>query len=368
VVLNTAAAVSIQQGRQQGYSTGYHAGWRDGACEWAKSASLTPLPEVLPLRVLYIPQGSLGFDAIDSGIVLALQSCVSEVHLGAQEGLLEQAASIQPDIMLVLNGLYSFPSDHLEQIDAIRALGIKTVIWFVDDPYMTAHTVQIAPHYDVVLTHERGTVQLYQQQGCSQVFHMPLAVNDAVFRPFRAEKQYEYEVCFIGVAFWNRVELIDSIAEQLSRRKLFIAGGHWDRMQRYPLLKPYIHPEGITPDTAAHYYSGSKIVINLHRTDVPGKDNQMEEQIPGLSVNPRTYDVSACATLQLTDVREDLFSQYRPGYEIETYSSAQELVEKIDYYLSHEEERLRIAIRGLYRTLRDHTMTTRIATLLNLLK
>lgn len=366
-MLDTAAA-SFQKGRQQGYSAGFHAGWRDGAIEWAKTASVTPMPEAMPLRVLYIPQGSLGFDAIDAGIISALQRCVTEVHIGSQEGLVQQAAAVQPDLMLVLNGLYTFPPDHLEQIDAIRALGIKTAIWFVDDPYMTAHTVQIAPHYDIVLTHERGTIELYRQQGCLQVFHMPLAVNDAVFRPFRAEKSYEYEVCFIGVAFWNRVELIDSIAVQLSRRKLFIAGGQWDRLQHYPLLKPHIHLDGITPEAAAHYYNGSKLVINMHRTDVPGKDNQIDAQMTGLSVNPRTYDVSACATLQLTDVRDDLFAQYRPGHEIETYNGARELIEKIDYYLTHEEERLRIAMRGLYRTLRDHTMTTRITSLLNLLK
>ncbi|WP_336788063.1 CgeB family protein [Paenibacillus sp. MMO-177] len=366
--MNTAAAASFQQGRQQGYSAGFQAGWRDGACEWAKSSPLTPIPEVIPLRVLYIPQGSLGFDAIDSGIVQALQRCVSEVHVGVQEGLVQQAAAIQPDMMLVLNGLYTFPPDHLEQIAAIRALGIKTVIWFVDDPYMTAQTVRIAPHYDVVLTHELGTVPLYRQHGCLQVHHIPLAVNDAVFRPFRADKAYEYEVCFIGVAFWNRVELIDSIAGQLSGRKLFIAGGQWERLKHYPLLKSNIHLEGIAPEAAAHYYNGSKIVINMHRTDVQGKDNQIEVQVPGLSVNPRTYDVAACATLQLTDIRADLSSQYRPGYEIETYGNAQELVQKIDYYLTHEEERLRIAMRGLYRTLRDHTMTTRMATLLNLLK
>lgn len=365
--MNKAAAASFRQGRQQGYSAGFQAGWRDGACEWAKTSPVTPVPEAIPLRVLYIPQGSLGFDAIDSGIIQALQRCASEVHVGAQEGLLQQAAAIRPDLVLVLNGLYTFPPDHMEQIAAIRALGIKTAIWFVDDPYMTAQTVQIAPAYDIVLTHERGTIPLYQQQGCLQVHHLPLAVNETVFRPFRADKTYEYEVCFIGVAFWNRVELIDSIAGQLSKRKLFIAGGHWDRLKQYPLLASNIHPEGIAPEAAAHYYNGSKIVINMHRSDVPGKDNQIEAQAPGLSLNPRTYDVSACATLQLTDIRDDLFSQYRPGYEIETYGNAQELLQKIDYYLTHEEERLRIAMRGLYRTLRDHTMTTRIATLLNLL-
>ncbi|GLX67094.1 CgeB family protein [Paenibacillus glycanilyticus] len=366
--MNTGAAASFQLGKQQGHSAGFHAGWRDGACEWAKTALLTPLPEVVPLRVLYIPQGSLGFDAIDSGIVLALQKCVSEVHVGVQEGLLQQVTAIQPDIVLVLNGLYTFPPDHLEHIAAIRAMGIKTVIWFVDDPYMTAQTIQIAPHYEVVLTHERGTVELYRQHGCLQVHHLPLAVNDTVFGSFRAEKQYQYDICFIGVAFWNRVELIDSIAEQLSRRKVFIAGGHWDRLKNHHLLKPSIHMDSVLPEMAAHYYNGSKIVINMHRSDIPGPDNPNMLQMPGLSVNPRTYDVSACATLQLTDIREDLATQYRPGHEIETYGSAQELVAKLDYYLSHEEERLRIAMRGMYRTLRHHTMTSRIATLVNLLR
>ncbi|UJF32077.1 glycosyltransferase [Paenibacillus hexagrammi] len=41
-------------------------------------------------------------------------------------------------------------------------------------------------------------------------------------------------------------------------------------------------------------------------------------------------------------------------------------MEKIDYYLNHEEERQRIALRGLSRTLRDHTYRNRLHELLSI--
>jgi spore maturation protein CgeB len=68
--------------------------------------------------------------------------------------------------------------------------------------------------------------------------------------------------------------------------------------------------------------------------------------------------------LQLTDVRDDLVNFYTPDYEIVTYTSPEDLVEKMEYYLIHEEERKQIALRGLYRTMRDHTYANRLSSML----
>jgi spore maturation protein CgeB len=86
-----------------------------------------------------------------------------------------------------------------------------------------------------------------------------------------------------------------------------------------------------------------------------------------VSPNPRTFEIASCATLQLTDIRDDLVSFYTPDVDIVTYSSPQEMVEKIEYYLIHEDERREIAIRGMERTLRQHTYAIRLDTMLNLL-
>ena len=341
----------------KGYQSGYEQGLRDGACESLVRLIQPETPIIRNLSILYIPQG---FQAIDQGIVEALRQSVRVVHVADAKQMAEQASLVRPDWVLVLNGLHVFPDHHLKQIDAIRAMGIRTAIWFADDPYVTEDTVTIAPRYDAVLTHELNTVQLYKRLGCQSVHYMPLAVHPGLFKPMRVEEKYRSDICFIGQAFWNRVELLDSLAPYLAGKRVFIAGGLWDRMKNYAKLKPFIRMGWLPVEESIQYYNGAKIVINMHRTTVAGIDNRNILNIPGLSINPRTYEISACGTLQITDQREDLPLYYQSGLELETFQSAEELRAKIEHYLSHEEERRTMALRGLRRTLRDHTFTTRI--------
>jgi spore maturation protein CgeB len=263
--------------------------------------------------------------------------------------------------------LHVFPDDHLAQVDAVRSLGIRTVIWFVDDPYFTEETVRIAPHYDVIFTHELSTVQLYRTMGCEATQYLPLGVDTSRFKSMRVGDEYRSDVCFIGQAFWNRVAMIDAIAEYLSGLRVFIAGGLWDRLKHYRMLEPVIRHGWLPVEESIKYYNGAKIVINLHRTTEAFSDNRNALALPGRSINPRTFEICACGTLQLTDVRDDLSAYYRSGFELETFTSPEELSSKIHHYLNDEEARKRIAVRGLYRTLRAHSYRSRIHTLLQLL-
>ncbi|MNJ52710.1 Spore protein YkvP [compost metagenome] len=119
------------------------------------------------------------------------------------------------------------------------------------------------------------------------------------------------------------------------------------------------------PGDTAEVYSGSKIVLNLHRSPHDESVNNNTIGLTAASPNPRTFEISACATLQLADVREDLSNFYIPGQEIETFSSPSELYEKVNYYLSHEAERREIALRALERTYREHTYSHRLHEILS---
>ncbi|MBW7457845.1 glycosyltransferase, partial [Paenibacillus sepulcri] len=125
-------------------------------------------------------------------------------------------------------------------------------------------------------------------------------------------------------------------------------------------LKHVIRMGWLPVEESIRYYNGAKIVINLHRTTVSGSDNKNSLNLPGRSINPRTYEISACGTLQLTDLREDLPRYYNPGSEIETFANPEELHAKLAYYLTHEDQRREVALRGLRRTLVEHTFVSRI--------
>jgi spore maturation protein CgeB len=98
----------------------------------------------------------------------------------------------------------------------------------------------------------------------------------------------------------------------------------------------------------------------MHRASVDQTYNRNSQGVGARSLNPRTFEINACGALQLTDVRSDLAEFYKPGEEIETYSSAKELVEKCEYYLNHEDKRQAIAMRGMIRTMNEHTYHHRL--------
>ncbi|RXZ81233.1 spore maturation protein [Paenibacillaceae bacterium] len=358
-------AAEHRQSRISGFQIGWERGWREGASTAISQVIGGPGAVVHNLRILYIPQG---FQAIDDGIIEALNMSVRELHVAEATVMYEKASELKPDLVVVLNGLHVFPDNHLQQVDAIRALGIRTLIWFADDPYEIDNSAHVAPHYDIILTHELSAVELYRRQGCATVHYMPLGVHPGLFKPQLVGEEYESDVCFIGQGFWNRIELFDAIAAELSEYKVVIAGGLWERLNRYSELKSSIRSGWMPVEETIKFYNGAKIVINLHRTTEPGPDNKNSMNLPGRSINPRTYEIAACGALQLTDIREDLNVYYRAGLELDTFSTPVELQDKIRYYLNNAPARRMMAMRGLLRTLREHTFIHRVQHWLSLIK
>jgi spore maturation protein CgeB len=83
-------------------------------------------------------------------------------------------------------------------------------------------------------------------------------------------------------------------------------------------------------------------------------DSKIHEQVKG-----RHFEINACGSFQLSYYVEGLERHYQIGDEIALYVSRDDLVEKVRYYLRHEDEREVIARCGYERTLREHTMEQR---------
>lgn len=352
----------MRKARKMGYRDGYRQGYRLGLCEVVRAQNPPAQGTRRPLKLMYVPQG---FDAIDAGVSEALAGLVTELIIAPANDMLETAVRESPQAVLVMNGLHVFPENHLEQVAGIRSMGIPVAVWFVDDPYFTADTAELCRHYDHVFTHELGCVEFYRSVGAQSVHYLPLCVNPAMFHPRKIGPEYRYDIVFIGNAFYNRTELFDKLAPLLCSHRTFIAGGFWERLQTYDRLSPLIHGGFIPPEETANYYTGAKLVINIHRPWEPGSDNRNAFGIPARSINPRTYEISACGTMQLTDIRDDLKDHYQPGYDLETFESANELESKIEYYLKHPMERQKFALRSLRTTLTRHTFMARLPELLD---
>jgi spore maturation protein CgeB len=316
-------------------------------------------------RIVYVATGLWAYRPMDDGIVDALRQLGCEVIIAApQDPVCELAGSHTADLLLSLNSVELLP---VAKVNEVKALGIPTAVWFTDDPYYTDVTVDVARYYNYVFTLESSCVPLYQEAGCDRVHHLPFGVNTALFHPKPVDAAWRTEICFIGSAFGNRIAFFDEVADYLAGRKACIAGYWWEKLQSYPKLQHQIKPGyWIAPEDSCSYYNGARIVINMHRA-IDDASNRNSRLLPAHSINPRSFEISACGTLQLTDIRSELGSYYKPGVEVETYSSPGELIEKLDYYLRHEERRNELALRGLDRTMREHTYPHRVNQLLKLI-
>lgn len=78
----------------------------------------------------------------------------------------------------------------------------------------------------------------------------------------------------------------------------------------------------------------------------------------------RLWDIMASGGFVLTNFQAEIPEFFKPGVHLDTYASMDEMLEKCDYYLSHEKERNEIAANALEEIKCRHTYDIRVEQLL----
>ena len=81
----------------------------------------------------------------------------------------------------------------------------------------------------------------------------------------------------------------------------------------------------------------------------------------------RAMDIMGCGGFLLTNYQEDLLQLFTPGEDFVYYESRQDLLDKIGYYLEHEDERCRVAESAHRKVAADHTYDIRIRQMLDVI-
>ena len=82
----------------------------------------------------------------------------------------------------------------------------------------------------------------------------------------------------------------------------------------------------------------------------------------------RHFEINGCGAFQLSYYVEGLEHNYEIGKEIAIYTNPTELVEKVKYFLSNNEERERVAEAGYQRTMKEHTFEKRFTHVFKIMK
>lgn len=292
--------------------------------------------------------------------------------------------------------------------------------WCVDDPFFEEiiQTKKYRPSdYRLDFVSDKGYVEPMHKVGY-KAFFLPLAVDPTWFHPAEDEeggKRWENDIVFVGNSYLSQMDdllkispgFVDTLVPFLGtvvenylnnveydveghigekirglrrlpanltfKKALFIAkqaAGYFGRRKiilalanKYPGFKVFgeggwsqvLPPERL--GNAKYYtnlsatYQKAKITIDINRMVIRNGFTQ------------RVFDVPASGGFVITSAKpviEEFFKTIGPGREVVVFTSAQELMERIDYYLGHEEERLAIGERGMHKVLGAHTYDHRI--------
>jgi spore maturation protein CgeB len=113
--------------------------------------------------------------------------------------------------------------------------------------------------------------------------------------------------------------------------------------------------EGVYHHDKVKAFRGASIVINnLHYGEIWG-------------LNARAFEVAGAGAFQMVDWRPGLGQLFDDGKELVSFSSMNDLKQKIDYWLPRHDERHAIAQAGMQRAHAEHTYTLRLQLLLDTL-
>ena len=185
--------------------------------------------------------------------------------------------------------------------------------------------------FDHVFSHDQGNIDLYVELGGKRVAWLPCAaVDPSINKKLNLSKKYD--VTFIGSKTTRRKRLLSEI-EKLGI-KVF-----W--------------PDIWNPVELNKYFNESKIVLNIHLSDL-------------LNTETRIAEVLGSGSFLISEkISSPDFIDDREHYVSFPLGDTDELSKLISHYLDHEKEREQIASQG-YKYIHDkHTYKKRMESFLN---
>lgn len=196
--------------------------------------------------------------------------------------------------------------------------------------------------YGNVILEEMITPDLEERLG--EVFHMALREDDN----FTFKKYYGQVVLARCITAIERQEILDMLSRKY-KCHLYTRG-------KTPSL-PYIINRGMAGNTkeSTFIFRCSKINLNITsrsiRTGIP----------------LRIFEIMGSGGFLLTNYQEDMLEYFEPGVDFIYYDSYEDLIEKVDYYLSNEKERQQIARNGYEKIRNGHTYRHRLDSMMEIM-
>ena len=276
-------------------------------------------------------------------------------------------------------------------IREIRDMGIVTVNWFCNASYQFDLVEEIAPAYNYCLVPEKFRLADYRRIGANPIYCQE-AANPNVYKPYSLPR--EFDVIFVGQKYGDRPLYIKRLLDAGVNVRVW--GPGWQRSAHTPqpasrpspasrlaklrtvegwqragrkiqrwlgLLSPPDPPVTLPPeicgpplgdDDMIKMYSRSRISLGFSSC---GDTHRTQNRI--LQVRLRDFEAPMSGAFYMVEYMEELEEFFEIGKEIVCYHDPASLVDKVKYYLAHEDEREKIRQAGHRRAVNEHTWQRR---------
>jgi spore maturation protein CgeB len=295
---------------------------------------------------------------------------------------------------------FSYVTDYdldCQVIEYIKKFGVPTVNFSCNNTHQFYLVESISPFFDFSVYSEKDAETKFEKIGANSIW-FPMAANPKYYSP--QSLPYIYDVSFIGSAYAKRPyyinhllsnninvdcfgpnwlinkprnnyklikketdrfrNLIDSIVTVNSEKRLRLS----QKILNYDLLKNlrsksrgrlhYPLPDNEIIKTIA----SSKINLGFLEVFSGSKDPVLQQHL-----HLREFEIPMCGGLYFTNYSEELSEFFVQDQEVIMFYNEHDLLDKISYYISHEDLAAKVRRAGHARAIKDHTYHRRFQTL-----
>jgi len=284
---------------------------------------------------------------------LAAPQLVSEYN----RQILDLAAVFKPGLLLAFKGAYVQPATLIQ----LRQNAVALYNYYPDTSAFAHGSLlpETLPLYDCVfLTKKFMEHDLRARIHLRTSLFVPHGYDAELHHAWELDEQdraqYAHDVGIVATHTRAKEKLLAQLVVRKPDLDLQIWGNLWTANCRLPGLGKFIQGAPLNGASYAKALRGFRINLALMSGAVTGA-SQADE------TTTRTYEIPACGGFMLHERTPEVLQLFEEGKEIACFGSVEELAEKIDYYLAHQEERSAIAAAGHARCVPSYSYDNRMA-------
>ena len=200
-----------------------------------------------------------------------------------------------------------------------------------------------ARFYDIIFVQRKVNISELKNLGVKRVEICYRSYDPAFHRPLQLTDDdlinYKSTVGFVGTYESFREEFVVYLIQNNIPVK--ITGDGWPKGKYWKLIEPNYQGNSTYGESYIKTINGMDIALHFLR------HGNRDEQ------DSRTFEIPACGVFMLAEKSDTHLSLFEDGSEAVFFSTKEQLLEKVKYFLEHQDERKAIARAGLARCLQS---------------